>query len=240
MKKILSIIAILFLLTNSGFANDVDINAFMDGYGKEIQKSIKENLDYKGEENTMTTVTYQINPDGSVSDIKIEKSGGEAYDKAVINAVQKASPFKPFPKEINLAYITMTSGFQHKVERYQTARMSIMPVEPTADMQRIYKQYMERVSRYMFERTPTTYNYIPKEPEIKCKITKDGYVKDFQVSQSSGIPEYDRKIVEIFSGMKFDPFPPELNMYDELPFSMRIYKQMRTVPAFGNPSMMFR
>ena len=147
MKKILSIVAILFLLTNFGFANEVDINAFMDGYGKDVQKSIKENLNYKGEENTMATVTYQINPDGSVSDIKIEKSGGEAYDKAVIKGVHKGTPSKPFPKEINLAYITMTSGFQHKVERYQTARMSIMPVEPTADMQRAYKQYMEKVSK---------------------------------------------------------------------------------------------
>lgn len=240
MKKLLSVIASLFLLTNLSFANEIDFNAFMDSYGKEVQKSIKENLDYKGEDNTMTTVTYQINPDGSVTDIKIEKSGGQAYDNAVINAVQKASPFKPFPKEINLAYITMTSGFQHKVERYQTARMSIMPVEPTADMQASYKLYMEKVSKYIFERTPTTYNYIPKEPQIKCKITKDGYVKDFEVAQSSGIPEYDRKIVETFSGMRFQPFPPELSMYDELPFSMRIYKQMRTVPAFGNPNMMFR
>lgn len=240
MKKILTALAIVFLLTNFSFADEADFNAFMNSYGKSVQQSIKDNLNYKGEDNTSATVTYQINPDGSVSDIKIEKSGGEAYDKAVINAVQKASPFKPFPKEINLAYITMTSGFQHKVERYQTARMSIMPVEPTAEMQTAYKQYMEKVSKSMFERTPTVYNYIPREPQIKCKITKDGYVKDFEVSQSSGIEEYDRKIVETFSGMRFQPFPSELSMYDELPFSMKIYKQMRTVPAFGNPGMMFR
>lgn len=36
----------------------------------------------------------------------------------------------------------MTSGFQHKVEKFRSARMSIMPVEPPAEIQEAYKNIL--------------------------------------------------------------------------------------------------
>ena len=123
LKKFIQLLIFVGLLTNFAFADDFDVNKFVDEYGKEVQSIIKSNLKYAGTEDAVSAVSYTINPDGSVTDIKVKQASGTNFDKAVIEAVQKSAPFKPFPKESNLANIVMTSGFQHKVQRYQTARM---------------------------------------------------------------------------------------------------------------------
>lgn len=238
------LLLIVFLLTNIAFANETDVNAYMEQYSKEVQQKIKANFSYKGEESATASVSYQINPDGSIEDIKIEQSGGTDMDEVLINAVKKSAPFKPFPEDLNLSSVRMTTGFQHVVHKYQSpqipayqnTRMAILPVEPSAETQKVHKEYMSKLQKYMFDRIPTTYNYIPKEPIIKGKVTKNGTVKDVQLTQSSGIEEYDRKILETFSKIQYYPFPAELSQYEELPFQMRVYKQIRTNSGFGNPN----
>ena len=239
-KKILFIFGLLLITCNTVLSAEVDINAFVNKYGQEVQNIIKSNLHYTGTENATSAVTYKIHPDGSVTDIKLEQESGTGFDKAVIEAVQKSAPFKPFPKEINLSDITMTSGFQHKVEKYRSARMSIMPVEPSAQTQEAYKKYMSEVGKYIFDRIPTVYSYIPQEPVIKCTILKDGTITNVQIAETSGIEEKEKKIIETYTGMKVAPFPDELSMYEELPYSARVYRQLRSRPTLGVPGVMFR
>ncbi len=124
MKKFLYFILLLLCTANISFADDIDLNKFVEEYGQEVQNTIKSNLNYNGTENAVTAVNYVINNDGSVTDIKLEKASGTDFDKAVIEAVQKSAPFKPFPKDVNLVNIKMTSGFQHRVQKSLSARMS--------------------------------------------------------------------------------------------------------------------
>lgn len=232
--------AFMLILTNIAFAEEIDANKFVEQYGKEVQSLIRSNLNYKGDENAVTAVNYTINPDGSVTDIKLEQASGTNFDKAVIEAVQKSAPFKPFPKELNISNITMTSGFQHIVQKSLSARMSIMPIEPPAQAQEAYKKYMDNVNKYIFDRIPTIYSHIPQEPVISCTILKDGTITNFKILQSSGIEEYDKKIIETYSKMRLEPFPEELNIYEELPYSVRIYSQIRRTPSLGVPGYYFR
>lgn len=241
MKKFICYMLFLLMGINCVSADNFDVNKFVDEYGQEVQSIIKSNLNYKGTENATSSVSYTIHPDGSVTDIKLEQKSGTGLDRAVVEAVQKSAPFKPFPKEVNLANIVMTSGFQHKVEKFRSARMSIMPVEPPAEVQEAYKKYIDRVSKYMFDRIPTIYSYIPQEPVIKCTILKDGTIKNVEVTKSSGIEEYDKKIIETYAGMKVSPFPEELKMYEELPYSATVLRQFRKSQTLGAPGgYMFR
>ena len=240
MKKFLYFILLLFCTANISFADDADLNKFVEEYGQEVQNTIKSNLNYNGTENAVTSVNYVINNDGSVTDIKLEKASGTDFDKAVIEAVQKSAPFKPFPEDVNLVNIKMTSGFQHRVQKSLSARMSIMPIEPPAQAQEAYKKYMDNVNKYIFDRIPTIYSHIPQEPVISCTILKDGTITNFKILQSSGIEEYDKKIIETYSKMRLEPFPEELNIYEELPYSVRIYSQIRRTPSLGVPGYYFR
>lgn len=239
LKKIIQLLIFVGLLTNFAFADEFDVNKFVDEYGKEVQNIVKSNLKYTGPEDAVSAVSYTIHPDGSVTDIQVKQASGTNFDKAVIEAVQKSAPFKPFPKESNLANIVMTSGFQHKVQRYQTARMSIMPVEPPEEVKQAYQKYMQKVSNYLFDRIPTIYSYIPQEPVMKCIITKDGTIKNVELTQSSGIEEYDKKIIQTYTGMKVSPFPEELKMYEELPYSATVLRQFKRRPTLGSPNYFF-
>ena len=223
MKKILYFVLFLLFTTNICFASDVDLNKFVNEYGQEVQNIIKSNLNYNGTENATTAVNYIINNDGSVSDIKLSQPS-----------------VKPFPKDIQILNIKMTSGFQHRVQKSLSARMSIMPVEPPAQAQEAYKKYIDKVNKYIFDRIPTIYSHIPQEPVISCIILKDGTIKDFKILQSSGIEEYDKKIIETYSNMKLDAFPQELSIYEELPYTVRIYSQIRRTPSLGVPGYYFR
>ena len=236
-KKLL---LVLLLLANICYADEIDVNAYMEQYSKEVQQIIKANFKYNGEESATASVSYRINPDGSVEDIKVEKSGGADMDEVLINAVKKSAPFKPFPEDLNLSSVRMTTGFQHVVHKYQSpnyqnARMAILPVQPSAETQKAHQEYMDKLNKYIFDRIPTTYNHIPNEPSVRCKVTKYGTLKDIKITQSSGLEEYDRKLIETFSKIQYKPFPAELNQYEELPFSMKVYKQIRTNRGFDNP-----
>ena len=69
---------------------------------------------------------------------------------------------------------------------------------------------------------------------------KDGTIRNFRLTQSSGISEYDKKIMDTFANIKVEPFPAELSNYDELPYSATLYKQFRSTPRLGSPNYMFR
>ena len=83
------------MFANFGFADEVDVDSFMKKYNDEIQNAIKANFKYDGDENATASVSYKINSDGTITDIKVEQSGGEEMDKALIEAVEKSAPFKP-------------------------------------------------------------------------------------------------------------------------------------------------
>ena len=76
LKKFIQLLIFVGLLTNFAFADDFDVNKFVDEYGKEVQSIIKSNLKYAGTEDAVSAVSYTINPDGSVTDIKVKQASG--------------------------------------------------------------------------------------------------------------------------------------------------------------------
>lgn len=252
MKKFICFLLLLICINLAVNAENCDPNEFIKEYGPYVQKIIKNNLHYKGDENATATVSYYINNDGSVTDIELVEKSGTGFDEALIQAVQKSAPFKPFPEELNISSVRLTSQFQHAVYKYQApvniksenqqyVRMGILPVEPPAEAQNAYNDYVKKIGKYLFDRIPTTYSYVPKEPVLKCIIKKDGTLKDVTLERTSGIEEYDKKIIETYSNMKIQPFPPELSKYyEEIPYSATMIRQFRTSPAFNPSGFIFK
>ena len=249
MKKLFITLLLLIFTGLSVNAEDINLVEFMKNYNEYIQQTVKNNLKYSGEENAQAIVSYEVNSDGTVSNIKLDEKSGTPFDDAVLSAVEKSVPFKPIPKDFNISSVKFTSGFQHIVHKYRQplnhsgittqnkyARMAITPVEIPDEVQQAYREYNSRINKYLFDRIPTTYSYIPKEPVIKCTILKDGTLKDVQMERTSGIEEYDKKIIDTFSKLKVEPIPDILlQYYDEIPFSATVLRQFRKTPMPSGP-----
>lgn len=64
----------------------------------------------------LTCVVYfRLNRDGSASDVRLEKSSGNAYfDRAAMRAVKSATPFPPLPKAFTEAFLGIHFTFVQK------------------------------------------------------------------------------------------------------------------------------
>ena len=252
MKKFIFLFLFFIFASLTVAAENINPNTFMEEYSSNIQKTVKSNLRYRGEENATVTVSYYVNSDGSIEDIQLEQKSGTGFDDAVIQAVKKSSPFKPFPTDLNISSVKITSQFQHSVYKYQApvnqsinsepyVRLGITPVEPPEEAKKAYNDYTRKISKYLFDRIPSTYSYIPKEPILKCIIQKDGTLKNVSLERTSGIEDYDKKIIETYSNLRVPPFPAELSKYfEEIPYSATMLRQFRSSPSFNTSGFSFR
>ena len=63
-KKIIYILILLFTINNFAFADDFDVNKFVDEYGKEVQNIVKSNLKYTGPEDAVSAIWSSFVSDG--------------------------------------------------------------------------------------------------------------------------------------------------------------------------------
>ena len=70
-------------------------------YYQEVQKKIKEAWSFAGNNPDLTaTVTFGINPDGSLNSVKvIDSSRDPAFDDSVVRAIRRAAPFANPPEK---------------------------------------------------------------------------------------------------------------------------------------------
>ena len=68
-------------------------------YYQQVQDKIKKAWSFGGNNPELTaTVTFGINPDGSLSSIKVSSSSRDpAFDDSVVRAIRRAAPFPPPP-----------------------------------------------------------------------------------------------------------------------------------------------
>lgn len=77
-------------------------SSIYSAYEQQIKEAIQSNfIWYKPGVQFVTHVSMKIDPQGNVSNIKIEKSSGDfSYDQATLRAVQKANPLPAPPSEL--------------------------------------------------------------------------------------------------------------------------------------------
>jgi TonB family protein len=68
-------------------------------YYRDVQQKIKDSWSFAGGSNDLTAiVTFGINPDGTLSGIKVNQhSSDPAFDESVVRAIKRAAPFLPPP-----------------------------------------------------------------------------------------------------------------------------------------------
>lgn len=76
-------------------------------YYQQVQKRIKEAWSFAGNNPELTaTVTFGINPDGTLNSIKVTNSSRDpAFDDSVVRAIRRASPFAPPPPQYRAQFM---------------------------------------------------------------------------------------------------------------------------------------
>jgi colicin import membrane protein len=70
-------------------------------YYQQVQKKIKDAWSFAGDNPELTaTVTFGINPDGSLNAVKVSDSSRDpAFDDSVVRAIRRTAPFPPPPEK---------------------------------------------------------------------------------------------------------------------------------------------
>ncbi|MFA6449789.1 MAG: TonB family protein [bacterium] len=86
---------------------NVDLNAVRMAYARAVRERIESLKEYpqgarrRGQEG-VASVQFTLNRNGSVSGVSIAKTSGyDSLDNAALDAVRKAAPFQPIPKELD-------------------------------------------------------------------------------------------------------------------------------------------
>lgn len=76
-------------------------------YYQQVQKKIKDAWSFAGNNPELTaTVTFGINPDGTLNSIKVTNSSRDpAFDDSVVRAIRRASPFAPPPPKYRAEFM---------------------------------------------------------------------------------------------------------------------------------------
>lgn len=95
--------------------SDFDISP----YGNYVQKKIRMTWDPpKGTETKMAVVLFRLGKDGRLMSINVRKSSGlPNFDKAAVDAIELAAPFKPLPVRFTKPYLDVDFRFTDTVEK---------------------------------------------------------------------------------------------------------------------------
>lgn len=76
-------------------------------YYQQVQKKIKDAWSFAGNNpELIATVTFGINPDGTLNSIKVTNSSRDpAFDDSVVRAIRRASPFAPPPPKYRAEFM---------------------------------------------------------------------------------------------------------------------------------------
>jgi periplasmic protein TonB len=101
----------------SGFSSDEDFGEY-PYYLRLMVNKISSNWinPYSGQaESVLATVFFRIARDGTVSDVRIEKSSGAAsFDRAAQRAVLSSNPLPPLPSDYSEPQLTVHLDFEYK------------------------------------------------------------------------------------------------------------------------------
>ncbi len=230
MKKWFIIFGILAFLTGNITFAESD-NQTIQEYNKYLQEQINTNFKYKGEKNTQATLSFTVNKNGSVENIKVISSEDEELNKQLIEAVQKSAPFKPFPPDIK--YDSININYDFNFTNTYNVHNNVY-VKDTPNAQQIDNRYYYKVRELIKKRFPTSYSWITDSAVFEITILPNGTIKKVEILSSSGSKRYDNNIIKTLTGYRL-PEPPAILKKKEIKYTFDMNKNTRIYPPIFIP-----
>lgn len=182
-------------------------------YMHELQNRIKLNWKPPVVKNSeRISVLMTILKDGKLEKCKIfQSSGDEQVDKAALDAVKTAAPFKPLPQEykgksidIQFFFDVKTYGMDNNDNYFKNSPRGISTAE--------LEPYLEKMRKRINSNVRQPIDYTANPVTILIKIRKDGELVNCRVWKTSGNEKLDKAIIEaVYKTAPFNPLPNKYN-----------------------------
>ena len=229
MKKFLYFVLVSILSFCSVLASDTSTYNSEQKYNYELKKAIYNNWEYKGKESVSAEAGFTILKNGFITDIDIKKTGNDALDESILDAITKTSPFKPFPPEIKYESLDITLAFNYTYTANYTANNSQTINQRAIDL--AYKQYFYKAKTLIYNKFPTSYSWLTDSIVIDVTVASNGTIKRIDILDSSGSKRYDANVVKKLMNIRLPAFPPTLPE-KELTFTFDVNKNTRFYPIY--------
>ena len=232
-KNIIKALILLFLINIlPSFADETKNNAVMQEYNVYIQDTIYNNFNQKDfmKQSYDVELSFIINKDGTCKDIDVSNTDSTELKNALIEAVQKSSPFKKIPENTPYDYIKATYTFQNTYNEKQIRGIEMGNViNNSSSYNADYEKYSETVQSTISQAFPTSYSWFTKNAKFKIGVRQDGTIYGIKIIKSSGSKRYDARIVKVIMKQKLPPFPKSINE-KRLVFNFNINKNFQFYP----------
>ncbi len=199
-------------------------------YLRELQRRIELNWKPQQEHDKnpkRISVLMTIMKDGRLEKCKIfQSSGDEQVDKAALDAVKTAAPFKPLPQEYKGKSIDILFSFEQKISvvdnqdyyfKNPSRGISTAELEP----------YLEKMRKQIRYNLKLPVDHTAKAVTVLVNIKRDGSLVNCIVFKSSGNEKLDKAVIEaVYRTAPFKPLPKEYNA-EILNFSFTHYPMFR-------------
>lgn len=214
-KKIFLLLA---LVLNIAFAKDAVFadelyakNFYIDSIETKINLNWIIPADAEGKS---TVVSFTVNPNKTVSNIKIlRSSGSDKYDQSAISAIYKSIPFEHsvnYNKPINIEFFfsPVFTSATDVMNSNQTKIVNVANRNAYIDFSEYTNDLQEKINT----------NWNPSTSEAKkaaianIQIGKDGALENYYILKSSKNKDFDRDVLDAISkSVPLAPFPAGIN-----------------------------
>ena len=200
-------------------------------YAKNLQEKIDSNWNPKSfikERNA--TIRLNIDKDGSIEDIKIQKSSNRKnFDFEIVNSIMKSVPLEALPAGLEAKSKNIQINFSYRkiIGRNIPQKCVVANINP----QNGYDEYIEQVEEIVSQRLKDKSYFCKKDIIVEMNIDKTGklvYVKIKNDSPRDNFikREFNRKTLLTLQKTSFPVIPNKMGV-DDITISYRILTQRK-------------
>lgn len=215
-KKIILLGALLVNLLvyqNAAFAgNEYETTFYVNGIQKKIERNWLLPEDAKGKS---AVVSFTVNNDGYVSNVNmVRSSDNDLFDKSVVSAVYKATPFhhpSDIEETLNIEFFfspVFTSAEVLNDNSNDTKIINVSRISPYIN----FSDYTDSLQNKINDNWNPKSSAKEKTAIASIQIAKDGALNNFYIVKSSRNKNFDRDILDtIAASVPMDSFPEGIN-----------------------------
>lgn len=219
------------LQKNNGIVNVANINSNFDSYEQSLQDKIVSNWNPRSIKKTRNaTILVSLNKNGTINDIKIQKSSNKKkFDFEIVDSIMKSVPLGALPANTQSESKNIQLNFFY--EKTNDKNAPIKRVVANIKTQDGYDEYIEQVEKIVSKRLKDKKYFCKKDIFLEMNIDKNGkltYVKVKNASTKDRFirKEFNRKTLVALQRTSFTPIPDRIGV-DNVTINYRILTQRK-------------